>query len=58
MSTGQSTTSTGCGTADRADRAADSSGGVETMDVGRIADRALDTHDFSPGNEKARYLGR
>jgi hypothetical protein len=31
---GQSTTSTGCGTTDRADRAADPSGGMQAMDVG------------------------
>jgi len=46
LCTGQSTTSTGCGTTDRADRAADSSGGVQTLDVGRMADRTLVTHDF------------
>ena len=34
LCTGQSTTGTGCGTTDRADRAADPSGGVQTMDVG------------------------
>ena len=46
LCTGQSTTSTGCGTTDRADRAADSSGGVQTLDVGRMAGGTFVTHDF------------
>jgi len=46
LRTRQSSASTGCGTADRADRAADPSGSVQAMDVGRMADGTRVTHDF------------
>jgi len=46
LCTGQSTTGTGCGTADGTDRAAEPSGSVQAMDVGRMADGARITHEF------------
>jgi hypothetical protein len=46
LCTGQSATSTGCGTADGTDRAANPSGGMQTMDIARMADWTFFTHDF------------
>jgi len=46
LSTGQSATSTSCGTANCADRAADPSGGVKAINVGRMADGTFVTHGF------------
>jgi hypothetical protein len=46
LGTGQRSADTGCGTADRADSAANSSGGVEAINVGRMADGTLVTHGF------------
>jgi len=46
LRTGQSTAGTGCGTSNCADRAADPSGGMQAMDVGRMADGTFVAHGF------------